>query len=285
MKKLFKHTKKPAENWKGYDENDYDWDESDHDEYEEEEEYYGKVRRSIEVQSEEAEIYEDPEYYVETEVVEEAEGFAEPGHYAEAVEEAEVYEKPEYYGEAEVSELYEETKYYREEESELYEESEYYGEAEPAEESELYGESEYYGEAEPAEEPELCEESEYYGEAEPEEEPELYEDSEYYEEDRFGEDGYYQPSKKEPRTSGGFFRKLQRGMSSMSVMDKMILGTGVAVLVMALVTGSLYVSSRIVEGQVADFAGVGSQLDGINMIGERGLLASRRPSGLRKTIN
>lgn len=274
MKKLFKHTKKPAENWKGYDENDYDWDESDYDEYEGEEEYYGKARRSIEEQSEEAEIYEDSEYYEETEVVEEAEGFAEPGYYVEAVEEAEVYEEAECYGEAETveeSEYYGEPEYYREvgsaEEPELYEESEYCGEAERA--SEYYGEPENYGEAGPAGDAEFYEDAEYYRV----EEPERYDDSEYFEEDGFGKDRYYQPPKKEPRTRGGFFRKLQRGMGSMGVMDKVILGTGAAVLVMALVTGSVYVSSRIVEGQVADFASVGSQLDGINVIGERGLLA------------
>ena len=274
MKKLFKHTKKPAENWKGYDENDYDWDESDYDEYEGEEEYYGKARRSIEEQSEEVEIYEDSEYYEETEVVEEAEGFAEPGYYVEAVEEAEVYEEAECYGEAETveeSEYYGEPEYYREagsaEESELYEESEYCGEAERA--SEYYGEPENYGEAGPAEDAEFYEDAEYYRV----EEPERYDDSEYFEEDGFGKDRYYQPPKKEPRTRGGFFRKLQRGMGSMGVMDKVILGTGAAVLVMALVTGSVYVSSRVVEGQVADFASVGSQLDGINVIGERGLLA------------
>ena len=44
MKKLFNHTKKPVDDWKGYDENDYDWDistsDSDCGEYDEEDDYY-----------------------------------------------------------------------------------------------------------------------------------------------------------------------------------------------------------------------------------------------------
>ena len=49
--------------------------------------------------------------------------------------------------------------------------------------------------------------------------------------------------------------------------------TGVAVLILAIVTGSVYASARAVDGQVSEFVSVGTQLDGIQMIGEQGLLA------------
>ena len=78
MKKLFNHTKKPTEDWKGYDENDFNWDESayDEEEYAEEDGYY---------------IEEEPEAFEEEEYYEEADGAIEPGTYEEA----------EYYGEEE----------------------------------------------------------------------------------------------------------------------------------------------------------------------------------------
>ena len=49
--------------------------------------------------------------------------------------------------------------------------------------------------------------------------------------------------------------------------------TGVAVLILAIVTGSVYASARMVDNQVSEFVSVGTQLDGIHMIGEQGLLA------------
>ena len=69
------------------------------------------------------------------------------------------------------------------------------------------------------------------------------------------------------------FRRLLQGLGSMGNMDKIILVAGVAVLALAVVIGGFYISSRIVEKQVADFASVGSQLEGIDMIGGQGLLA------------
>ena len=66
-----------------------------------------------------------------------------------------------------------------------------------------------------------------------------------------------------------FFDKL-RGMNTF---DKVITGTGVAVLVMALVAGSIYAGSRAVDKQVSGFAGVGKELSSITLPGESGLLA------------
>ena len=66
-----------------------------------------------------------------------------------------------------------------------------------------------------------------------------------------------------------FFDKL-RGMNTF---DKVITGTGVAVLIMALVAGSIYAGSRAVDKQVSGFAGVGQELSSITLPGESGLLA------------
>lgn len=73
--------------------------------------------------------------------------------------------------------------------------------------------------------------------------------------------------------NSGFLTKLQRGLVSMGVMDKVILATGVGVLILALITGSVYVSAKIVDRQVSDFVTVGTQLSGIEVIGGAGILA------------
>ncbi len=133
----------------------------------------------------------------------------------------------------------------------------------------LYPEEEYVAETEdyPGEgysmEAESSPEEGYAAEAGPD----------YYKEGRLEERRRPRAPKGKKRPSGGFLYKLQQGAGSMSGIDRVILGTGVAVLVLALVTGGLYISSRIVDNQVADFAGVGSQLDGIHTIGGEGLLA------------
>ena len=237
MKKLFNHTKRPIENWKDYDENGYDWDQIDN----EETEYY------------EEEVFEEGVYY-EEEPVANTEYYEEVYDGEESAEDAEYYEEEAYYGKEPAAN----TEYYEEaydgeesaEDAEYYGEEAYYGE-EPAEDAEYY--EEVYDGEESAEDAEYYEEEAYYGE-EPAEDEEYYEEEAYYEEE-------------------GIFYKLKNRLSDMSIMDKVIMGTGAAVLALALVTGGLFVSSRIVAGQVADFADVGSQLDGINMIGERGLLA------------
>ena len=60
---------------------------------------------------------------------------------------------------------------------------------------------------------------------------------------------------------------------NMSAMDRIMAATGVAVLILAIVTCSVYASARMVDNQVSEFVSVGTQLDGIHMIGEQGLLA------------
>lgn len=81
------------------------------------------------------------------------------------------------------------------------------------------------------------------------------------------------PKEKKFENNTGFMYMLRRRMSKMSVVDWMIWGSGAAVLIMTLITGSFYISSSNKSKQMGEFISVGNQLNGINMIGERGLLA------------
>ncbi|MCM1215873.1 MAG: Ig-like domain-containing protein [Lachnospiraceae bacterium] len=265
MKKLFNHTKRPTEDWKGYDENDYDWDEPDDGGEESYFEAEGYIEDAEDASYEEAGSYGEEEDAGEFSYEEAEEAPYGEAAYYEGEEEAEEapYEEAAYYeGEEDAGEAV----YYEEEEGAEeapYGEAEYYEETEDAGEI-SYEEEAYYEEEESAEEASY-EEAESY-EAEEDAGEALYEEAEYY-----GEEGYTDGP--EETSEDGFFRKLLHGITSMSGMDKVILGTGVAVLALAAVTGSMYISSRIVKEQVADFVSVGSQLEGISTIGEQGLLA------------
>ncbi len=66
---------------------------------------------------------------------------------------------------------------------------------------------------------------------------------------------------------------LLRRLAGMTVMDRVIACTGILVLLLALVTGGVWLRYKIVQGQVSDFVTVGSQLEDIELIGGDGLLA------------
>ena len=151
------------------------------------------------------------------------------------------------------------------------EEEEYTGEADGeeyyAEEEEYTGDvdgEEYY-----------AEEEEYTGDVEGEEyyaEEEEYIgdiDSEEYYADGEGDYTDRKPTRKKQRRKTGLWAKFL----NMSTMDRIMAATGAAVLILAIVTGSVYASARAVDGQVSEFVSVGTQLDGISLIGEQGLLA------------
>ncbi len=101
----------------------------------------------------------------------------------------------------------------------------------------------------------------------------------YYaeEEDRFGEDAYYAEDDNEDdqdayyigttstgsqgglsgrkgrhRNKNSFLRKIQRGIGNMTAMDRVIVCTGIGVLVMAIILGSVFVSNKVVENQISD---------------------------------
>lgn len=151
-----------------------------------------------------------------------------------------------------------ETEAYYEEPQEYYGESEEYG----GEPQEYYGESEdavYYGESEDG--AYYAEDEAYY---EDEEQP-YYEDMEYYAEDSGEyETGEYE-GEEDAQPFAWFFR--------MGVMDKVMLGAGVCALVLAIVTGVVFLSSKTAASQTSAFGTVGTQLADIEVIGDSGLLA------------
>ena len=228
--------------------------------------FFNHTKRPYEKWDEKEYIEEDYEWD-ETEQSEYA-SIDEEGYYEEDYEP----ETGEYYAEEAYEQ--EESEYYAEEGYEP-EESEYYAEEgyEP-EESEYYAEEGYEPEEDEyyAEEAYESEESEYYTEEayyqEEYYEDEYYKDEYYEEEEVYPSDGYRRKTK-EKSTVAAFFE----GLLHMETMDRIMVATGVGVLILALITGGVYVSARNVDEQVNGFISVGTQLEGITMIGEKGLMA------------
>ena len=236
MKKLFNHTKRPDRNWEEDVQDGYDWDEEQDGEeyYADDEEYIGEEDGE--------EYYADDEEYTD----EEQDG---EEYYADDEE----YTDEEYIGEEDGGEYYADDEEYTGEEDG----GEYY-----ADDEEYTGEEdgeEYYADDE-----------EYIGDEDSEE---YYaDDEEYYADDdmapaRGGK------GKKSKKQGGNKIAAIWTKFLNMSTMDRIMTATGVAVLILAIVTGSVYASARMVDHQVSEFVSVGSQLDGIQMIGEQGMLA------------
>lgn len=229
--------------------------------YEEEEAVEGMEAAGAEYYADEAAGAYSKEEYAEPEYAEEE--YAEPEH-AEEEYTGEEYAEPEY-----AEEAYTEPEYT--------EEACAYAEAEGGQYIEPEGDGEAWEETE-AEEPEYAEEA--Y--AEPEYPEEAYPEPEYPEEE-YAEPEYEQYMEQEENTRGyaaadvwqqdGFLDKAPRGGGRLELIDKVMLVAGAAILILALVAGGVYIHSRIRVSQVADFAGVGAQLEGISIIGEKGLAA------------
>lgn len=284
MKKLFNHTKRDYEADKNLEWDDLEYTEEFEDEVFEED-------------GDEAFYYSDEEteeVYADSEPDEEYEEYAdeEPEYYEDEADEDEYYEaedEEEDYGEETVDEelyyeavpadgAYAEDGYYEAEfEEEVYEEDaagedEYYEAEEENGGEDAVGEELYY-EAESADgvyEEDTAGGDEYY---EAEDGGTLYDD--LYEEDD-EEEREEEPEKILPwsaMSDRNFFQKLWYSLVHMNTMDKVVTTTGILVLVLALVTGAVYVSARAVDREVASFDTVGSQLDNITVIGEQGLMA------------
>ncbi len=246
MKKLFNHTKRPERNWEEDVQDGYDWDEE-----QDGEEYYADDAECTEEDG--GEYYADDEEYAGEEDGEEY--YAEDGEYTGEEEDGEEY----YADDAE----------YTEEEAdgeEYYADDEGYTGEEDSEE--YYADDEEYTGEEDSEEY-YADDEEYSGEADGEE---YYADEEefYDEEDGYDYDDDVKASKKQGKKK---FAVIWSKFLNMSAMDRIMAATGVAVLILAIVTGSVYASARMVDNQVSEFVSVGTQLDGIHMIGEQGLLA------------
>ena len=126
---------------------------------------------------------------------------------------------------------------------------------------------------------ELPEEEEYY-EAEQAEEFAGGEDAEELsaEDEEFYEEEYEEEDEEEilawkDMPDKNIFQKIWYSMVHMGTMDRVITTTGVLILVLALVTGAVFLSARMLDREVASFDMVGTQLDGITLIGEQGLTA------------
>lgn len=194
--------------------------------------------------------YEDAEYYAEEEYeseYNEVEEEYEP-------EEAEYYEAEEEY-EPEEAEYYEAEEEYEPEEAEYYESEEVY----EAEDDSVYIDMQALEDAAALEEED---EAEYY------EDEAYYEDVEYYEEDDvYYQDGYEEQYEEEPS------KGILAWFANMTAMDKITLVAGVCVLLLAIVTGVVFLTSGRGKDVTTVFASVGTQLDGIDIVGDKGLLA------------
>jgi len=239
-----------------------------------EEEYY----KSEEIEagqeyymSERTEVYEA---YYELEEPEDDAGYYKPE------DDEECYEpegpEDEYY---EPEEAGDDIEYYEPEEAgdgiEYYEpegpEDEYY-ESEEAGDGIEYYEPEEAGDGIEYYEPEEAGDGIEYYELDEESDEEYYESVEDWEE--AGEEEEYCAEKEEyAGAEGGIFSRLADFLSGLNTMDYLIAGTGVLVLIFAIAAGSMFIGSRISAGQVEAFAELGSDLEGMDIIGESGLLA------------
>ncbi len=235
---------------------------SNGEEYPEEEITYSGEAEYLEEELEydgEAEYPEaEPEYEGEAEYLEEELEYDGEAGYPEA--------EPEYDGEVEYPE----------------EELEYNGEAEYSEMDAKYdsqgypGEDSYYADERVYEG--LEETCDAIGEEEPDEE--LYYEEEYYEGET-PKKSTKQHSKSAPNRSGshsrtnkpGLLTKLTAAVYGMDVMDRIMVIVSVIVLILAIVTIAVFISTRVKGSQVSAFSEVGSQLEGIEVIGGQGLAA------------
>lgn len=70
-----------------------------------------------------------------------------------------------------------------------------------------------------------------------------------------------------------FWESLAESAAEMSTGDRIVISTGALVLVMAIITGSVYLSAKGVDEQIATFAELGENLETVSISGESGLIA------------
>ena len=137
-----------------------------------------------------------------------------------------------------------------------------------------FDEDEEYEDDEYAEDEEEYEDDEYAEEEYEYEDDEYAEDEEEYEDDEYYEDDYYEDYDEddEDAPESGIKRVLYK-ITNLSTVDYVVALTGVAVLVLAIVTGTLYMGARSNKAQIEAFAEVGEGMESISIIGQSGLLA------------
>lgn len=122
-------------------------------------------------------------------------------------------------------------------------------------------------------------EDEDYEDEEYEDEDEDYEDEDYEDEDYEDEDYEDEDDEdddyedEEYDDEDGFAARLRYFFGEMSGLDIAVAVMGIVVLVGAIATGGIYLHARSTQKQVAAFANVGEELEGVSVIGESGLIA------------
>lgn len=122
-------------------------------------------------------------------------------------------------------------------------------------------------------------EDEDYEDEEYEDEDEDYEDEDYEDEDYEDEDYEDEDDEdddyedEEYEDEDGFAARLRYFFGEMNGLDIAVAVMGIVVLVGAIATGGIYLHARSTQKQVAAFANVGEELEGVSVIGESGLIA------------
>ena len=241
----------------------------------------------------EAEWAEDEAYFEEDE-------YEEIGDWSEEDEtfEAEEYDEEDDWSEED--ETFEAEEYDEEndwsEEDETFEAEEYYEEDDRSEDDETFDAEEYDEEEDWSEDDETFEAEEYYEDEEgylAENDAYRYDDDDYdFEEDEVyvsyagnrtrNRDDVGRKRNIPPKHNrkGGGRKKGSGGVAAIAAfftnmkgMDWAIAFSGIIILILAIVTGTLYFDFHARAQQVAAFAEVGSQMDDIEIVGESGLLA------------
>ena len=128
------------------------------------------------------------------------------------------------------------------------------------------------------------EDEDYEGEDYEDEEDE---DEDYEEDD---EDEEYEDDEDEDEYEydderGGVIVRLQHFLTEMTTLDMVVAMLGIVVIVGAVLSGALYFNAKSIEKQVAAFASVGEDAEGISVIGESGLIAVSESAKLSKMID
>ena len=114
-------------------------------------------------------------------------------------------------------------------------------------------------------------------------------DDNRYSNSRTGKDGHGRKARNSSRRknsqnpAAAFFIELWYKMKHMSNMDRIVTATGALVLVVAIVTVSIFANAKSVQKQVGQFQSIGENMDGVTVIGQSGLIAVSDAESARLT--
>lgn len=167
-----------------------------------------------------------------------------------------------------------------------YEDEEYAGDDEEYEDEVYAEDDEDYDEDEEYDGEEYAEDEEDYEDDEDDEDYEIEDyddedDEDYDDEDYDDDDEEYD----EYDDDDSVIARIRNFLEDMSTLDVVVAMLGVVVLAGVIVTGALYANAKSIEKQVAAFATVGEELEGISVIGESGLVAVSESARLAGMID